>query len=93
MASGFMYLAAVIDWFSRYVITWRLSNTLDGGFCPEMLEDALRAGSRVGGRRAHGRVRWLVHRFRSGPQSGSHGHVSSPRLVKRSMRISRTPLS
>jgi putative transposase len=44
MASGFMYLAAVIDWFSRYVITWRLSNTLDGGFCLEMLDDALRAG-------------------------------------------------
>jgi putative transposase len=44
MTSGFMYLAAVIDWFSRYVITWRLSNTLDGGFCLEMLEDALRAG-------------------------------------------------
>src|SRR4051812_50136780 len=44
MASGFMYLAAVIDWFSRYVVTWRLSNTLDGGFCLEMLEGALRAG-------------------------------------------------
>jgi putative transposase len=44
MASGFMYLAAVIDWFSRYVIGWRLSNTLDGSFCLEMLEDALRAG-------------------------------------------------
>ena len=44
MASGFMYLAAVIDWFSRYVIAWRLSNTLDGGFCLEMLDDALRAG-------------------------------------------------
>jgi putative transposase len=44
MTSGFMYLAAVIDWYSRYVITWRLSNTLDGAFCLEMLEDALRAG-------------------------------------------------
>jgi putative transposase len=44
MASGFMYLAAVIDWFSRYVIAWRLSNTLDGGFCLEMLDNALRAG-------------------------------------------------
>jgi putative transposase len=44
MASGFMYLAAVIDWFSRYVIGWRLSNTLDGSFCLELLEDALRAG-------------------------------------------------
>jgi putative transposase len=44
MTSGFMYLAAVIDWFSRYVIGWRLSNTLDGSFCLEMLEDALRGG-------------------------------------------------
>jgi putative transposase len=43
--SGFMYLAAVIDWYSRYVISWRLSNTLDGGFCLEMLEEALRSGS------------------------------------------------
>jgi putative transposase len=45
MPSGFMYLAAVIDWYSRYVIAWRLSNTLDGGFCVEMLEEALRSGS------------------------------------------------
>jgi putative transposase len=44
MTSGFMYLAAVIDWFSRYVIAWRLSNTLDGAFCLEMLEEALRSG-------------------------------------------------
>ena len=39
MASGFMDLAAVIDWYSRYVIAWRLSNTLDGSFCLEMLEE------------------------------------------------------
>jgi len=44
MATGFMYLAAVIDWFSRYVVAWRLSNTLDGSFCLEMLEEALRSG-------------------------------------------------
>jgi len=44
MTTGFMYLAAVIDWFSRYVIAWRLSNTLDGSFCLEMLEEALRGG-------------------------------------------------
>jgi putative transposase len=44
MASGFMYLAAVIDWFSRYVIAWRMSNTLDGSFCLEMPEEALRGG-------------------------------------------------
>jgi putative transposase len=44
MTAGFMYLAAVIDWHSRYVICWRLSNTLDGSFCLEMLEEALGHG-------------------------------------------------
>ena len=44
MASGFMYLAAVIDWYSRYVLAWRLSNTLDGSFCLEMLDEALGRG-------------------------------------------------
>src|SRR5438270_302766 len=44
MPSGFMYLAAVIDWYSRYVVAWRLSNTLDGEFCLEVLEEALRGG-------------------------------------------------
>ncbi len=44
LARGFMYLAAIIDWFSRYVLAWRLSNTLDGFFCLEMLEEALSRG-------------------------------------------------
>jgi putative transposase len=44
LPGGFMYLAAVIDWYSRYVIAWRLSNTLDGSFCLEMLEESLRSG-------------------------------------------------
>jgi putative transposase len=44
MAKGFMYLAAIIDWYSRYVVAWRLSNTLDGSFCLEMLEEALGTG-------------------------------------------------
>jgi putative transposase len=44
MVKGFMYLAAVIDWYSRYVIAWRLSNTLEGWFCGEMLEEALALG-------------------------------------------------
>jgi putative transposase len=44
MERGFMYLAAVIDWHSRYVISWRLSNSLDGSFCLEMLEEALSRG-------------------------------------------------
>ena len=45
MPCGFMYLAATIDWFSRYVIAWRLSNTLDGSFCLDMLEEALGRGT------------------------------------------------
>jgi putative transposase len=44
LTCGFMYLAAILDWFSRYVIAWRLSNTLDGSFCLEMLEEALSRG-------------------------------------------------
>ena len=44
LPTGFMYLAAIIDWYSRYVIAWRLSNTLDGSFCLEMLDEALRLG-------------------------------------------------
>ena len=41
LARGFMYLAAIIDWYSRYVLAWRLSNTLDGSFCLDLLEEAL----------------------------------------------------
>lgn len=41
LSSGFMYLTAVIDWYSRYVLSWRLSNTLESRFCVEALEEAL----------------------------------------------------
>jgi putative transposase len=44
MKRGFMYLTAVIDWFSRYVLSWRLSNTMDARFCLEALEEALSQG-------------------------------------------------
>ena len=37
---GFMYLVAVMDWYSRFVLSWRLSNSLDMSFCLEALEDA-----------------------------------------------------
>ena len=38
---GFLYLVAIMDWFSRYVLSWRLSNTLDVRFCLEALDEAL----------------------------------------------------
>lgn len=46
MAKGFVYLTAVIDWYSRYILSWRLSNTLDKAFCIEALEDALATGQK-----------------------------------------------
>jgi putative transposase len=44
MSRGFLYLTAVIDWFSRFVLSWELSNTLEGSFCVAALEAALRRG-------------------------------------------------
>jgi putative transposase len=44
MQFGFMYLAAVIDWYSRYVLAWTLSNSLDTLFCIDALEQALTKG-------------------------------------------------
>jgi len=41
---GFAYLVAIIDWFSRYVLSWKLSNTMDMRFCVDALEEALQTG-------------------------------------------------
>ena len=45
MRRGFMYLVAVLDWFSRFVLAWQLSNTLDDAFCVEALHQALEQGT------------------------------------------------
>jgi len=45
MRNGYMYLAAVIDWRSRYVLAWELSSTMDSGFCVDALERALLKGT------------------------------------------------
>jgi putative transposase len=45
MRRGFLYLVAFIDWHSRYVLSWRLSNTLDADFCIEALQSALAGGT------------------------------------------------
>jgi putative transposase len=41
MARGFVYLCAIMDWFARRILAWRLSNTMEAEFCVEVLEDAL----------------------------------------------------
>ena len=45
VATGFFYLVAVMDWASRHVLSWRLSNTMDSAFCVEALDAALRLGA------------------------------------------------
>lgn len=44
LGKGFVYLTAIVDWYSRYVIAWRLSNTLTDDFCVDCLKDALQYG-------------------------------------------------
>lgn len=44
MPQGFLYLVAVMDWFSRYVLSWQVSNTLDAHFCLDALDAALKQG-------------------------------------------------
>src|SRR3982074_896595 len=44
MRGGFLYLVAVMDWFSRYVLSWELSNTMETGFCLAALHAAFRFG-------------------------------------------------
>jgi putative transposase len=61
MARGFVYLAVVLDWATRRVLSWRLSITMEAAFCVETLEDAL-GSSRQAGHLQH-RPRLAVHRF------------------------------
>lgn len=44
MQKGFMYLVVVLDWYSRHILSWRLSNTLENDFCLEALREALQQG-------------------------------------------------
>ena len=44
MSRGFLYLVAIMDWHSRYVLSWRLSNTLGTDFCIDALKEALSKG-------------------------------------------------
>ena len=45
LAQGFLYLVAILDWYSRYVVAWKLSNTLDASFCVEAAQEALTLGT------------------------------------------------
>ena len=88
MARGFVYLAVVLDWFSRRVLSWRLSITMEAAFCVETLEDALARhgkpdifntdqGSPVHGRGLHRRARQQRHRDQHGWQRAPGGTTCS----------------
>ena len=64
MAKGFVYLAVVLDWFSRRVLSWRASITMEASFCVTTLEDAL---ARHGGRRSSTPIRAASLRARPSP--------------------------
>ena len=47
MAGGFVYLSAVIDWYSRKILSWELSSSLDNSFCINVVERALRLNGKL----------------------------------------------
>ena len=61
MRRGFLYLVAIMDWFSRKVLAWRLSNSMDADFCVEALKEAM---DRYGARDHEHRPRQPVYRLR-----------------------------
>ena len=46
MEQGFLYLCAIVDWYSRYILSWEISNTLTTDFCLKALNDALKTGQK-----------------------------------------------
>ena len=70
MARGFIYLAAVLDWFTRRVLSWRVSITLEADFCIEAVEDALAR---------HGQPE--IFNMEQGRAIGSSGHATSRQPV------------
>lgn len=100
MARGFVYLAVVIDWFSRRVLAWRLSITMEVGFCLEAVEEALakhgrpeifnsRAAKLIGPRKPVHQRR--VHRQAAGQrhrdQHGRQGIVAGQRFHRAAMAL------
>ena len=98
---GFLYLVAVMDWASRKVLSWRLSNTLDARFCVDALHEALERygppeifnsdqGSQFHQRRLHRRAQggWHLHLDgRQGPLDGQRVHRAVVAIAQVRMRL------
>jgi len=74
MKSGFLYLVAIIDWYSRFVLSWQLSNSLESNFCVDALESALELGCPD------------IFNTDQGPQFTSERHIN--RLKSNKIKIS-----
>ena len=77
MRRGFLYLVAIMDWFSRKVLAWRLSNTMDAAFCAAALEEALARFGEPGHLRH--RSGFAIHQHRL------HGHSCQGAGIRVSM--------
>ena len=92
MAKGFVYLAAVLDWFSRRVLSWRVSITMEASFCVAALEEAL---AKHGSRRSSTPIKALSSRARPSPACSSRRdrdqHGRQGRLA--GQRVRRTALA
>jgi len=74
MKTGFLYLVAIIDWYSRYVLSWQISNSLDVSFCLDALENAFQLGCPE------------IFNTDQGSQFTSESHIN--KLLSREIKIS-----
>jgi putative transposase len=75
MARGSVYLCAVVDWFSRRVLSWRLSITLEAAFCIEAVEDALARHGKPDILQHGPGIAVHLHRLHGGPEQGRNRHL------------------
>ena len=86
MARGFVYLVAIVDWFSRRVLAWRLSITLSADFCVEALEEALaRQKAMMAERRDQ--IHAVIRELKTGVAQGSGGGFGPAVPAIRSVRL------
>ena len=83
MARGFVYLAVVLDWFSRRVLSWGVSITVEAAFCVETLEDALARHGKPGIFNTHQGSQFTGSAFTGGSVRGARGYASPRRPEKK----------
>ncbi len=80
MSRGFLYLVAIMDWHSRYVLSWRLSNTLEADFCVDALREALGRGKPEIFNTDQGSLQWVAGGAGDQGQHGWQGQIPGQHL-------------